>query len=571
MPEPSQAPSAPNAPSIVQPNTQLTVLVIDPNPGIRANLQNMLNALGITRIEYAVNAATAVKQLQRRQPDVILCEYDLGGARGATGGSGEGQDGQQLLEDLRHHKLIPPWAIFIMLTSEGSYERVLGAAELQPTDYVLKPFTAETLNGRIARALARRAALLPAYTAAAQGDLRAAIAVCAQAAKEQPRYALDFARLRAELHTALREHAEAESLYRQVVASHALGWARLGLARALFAQGRAPEAAEHLEQLIADNPRLMAAYDLLARCHEARGETAAAQKTLAGAVAISPHVLRRLRKLGEVALDSGDMETAEKSLRQVVTRSRHSEFRNPEDHVNLVRALVGKGDPVGAGNVIRDLERSLRGTLEAQACKSLSSALLLDATGNAGAAVAELKQTVGALRSGAALSNVLRVGVARSCLAHRLDQEAAEVMIGAMSNADTGAGPDAGPVTPQQAVDVFIQAGRPELADGMGRQLRAQAQILLGVADEKRNMGDVRGAVQTLLEALHMAPGNLQVMIATVGGVLRQIAEMGWDHPLAGLAQEQLENIRTLDPAHPRLAALDGELAACKRKYGISG
>jgi conjugal transfer/entry exclusion protein len=118
---------------------------------------------------------------------------------------------------------------------------------------------------------------------------------------------------------------------------------------------------------------------------------------------------------------------------------------------------------------------------------------------------------------------------------------------------------------------VFIQAGRPELADGMGKQLRAQAQILLGVADEKRNMGDVRGAVQTLLEALHMAPGNLQVMIAVVGGVLRQIAEMGWDHPLAGLAGEQLENIRTLDPAHPRLQALDEEFAAAKRKYGISG
>jgi conjugal transfer/entry exclusion protein len=104
----------------------------------------------------------------------------------------------------------------------------------------------------------------------------------------------------------------------------------------------------------------------------------------------------------------------------------------------------------------------------------------------------------------------------------------------------------------------------------MGKQLRAQAQILLGVADEKRNMGDVRGAVQTLLEALHMAPNNLQVMIAVVGGVLRQIMEMGWDHPLAALSEEQLEHIRALDPAHPRLAALDAEMEAAKRKYGIA-
>jgi len=550
----------PANPAGAQSNAHLTVLVIDPNPGIRANLQNMLNGAGITRIEYAVNASTAVKQLARKQPDIILCEYDLGGSQAGA----EGQDGQQLLEDLRHHKLIPPWAIFIMLTSEGAYDRVVSAAELQPTDYVLKPFTADTLGARIQRALQRRAAMLPAYQLVAQGNPREAIRVCAQAARDQPRYALDFARLRAELHVALKEHAEAETLYRQTLAMKPLDWARLGLARALHAQGRAPDAIERLEELVKDNPRLMSAYDLLARCFEERGDGASAQRTLEDAVAISPHTVRRLRKLGEVALEAGDVEAAEKSFKQVVTRSRYSEFRNPEDHVQLVRALVRKGDGAKAGEVIRDLERSLRGTPSAAACKSLSSALVLEASGNAGAAVAELRSAIGELRAGAALSSNLRVGLARTCLAHQLDEEASEVMLSAMS----GAG---GAVTVQQAINVFVAAGRPDLADGMGKQLRAQAQILLGVADEKRNMGDVRGAVQTLLEALHMAPGNLPVMIAVVGGVLRQIAEMGWDHPLAALAAEQLENIRTLDPAHPRLKALDEEFAGAKRKYGISG
>jgi hypothetical protein len=97
-----------------------------------------------------------------------------------------------------------------------------------------------------------------------------------------------------------------------------------------------------------------------------------------------------------------------------------------------------------------------------------------------------------------------------------MDEEASEVMLTAMNGQDGG-------VTAQQAMNVFVKAGRPDLADGMGKQLRAQAQILLGVADEKRNMGDVRGAVQTLLEALHMAPSNLQVMIR--GG--RSTAGMG--------------------------------------------
>lgn len=540
-------------------NPQLSVLIVDPSPGLRANLQNMLNQSGVTRIESAVNASTAIKALGRKSFDVILCEYELGS--GTT--SSEGQDGQQLLEDLRHHRIVPPWAIFIMLTAEGAYGKVVSAAELTPTDYILKPFTAQVLHERIQKAVARRTALLPVYQLIAQGRAREAIDAAIESARTRPAYALDFARLRAELHTSLKEHELAETVYGDVLAVKPVGWARLGLARAIAAQGRTLDAIPLLEQLVADNPRLMAAYDLLARCQQERGDAALAKKTLEDAVAISPYVVRRLRRLGEVALEAGDADGAEKSFRQVVTRSRYSEFRNPEDHVNLVRALVGKGDPAGASTVIRDLERSLRGTPAADACKAISVALLHDAAGNGAAAVKELRTAVDAVRAGDPLSPNMRVGLAQSCLAHRMDDEASEMMLGALNGGDDA-------LSAQQALNVFVKAGRPDLADGMGRQLRAQAQILLGVADEKRNMGDVRGAVQTLLEALHMAPNNLQVMIAVVGGVLRQVMEMGWDHPLAALAQEQLEHIRALDAAHPRLAALDAEMAAAKRKYGIS-
>ena len=537
----------------------VSVLVIDPNPGIRANLQNMLAQSGITRIEFAVNAATAVKQVARKRYDVILCEYDLGGA----GAGGAGQDGQQLLEDLRHHKLIAPWTIFIMLTAENAADKVVGAAELAPTDYVLKPFTAGMLHERIARALARRAALLPAWQLVAQGHPRAAIQACIDGAAATPRFAFDFARLQAELYASLDEHAAAEGLYRQVLAARPLGWAGLGLARALLAQERIDEAAALLDALVAGNPRLMAAYDLLARCHAMRGEPARAQKTLEEAVAISPHMVRRLRTLGEVALEAGDAGAAEKSYRQVVARSRHSEFRTPEDHLGLVRALVRKGDAAAAGGVIRDMERSLRGAPDTAACAAMATALLHEAGGNQAGAVAQLKHAVDAVRGGGALTRGVRVDLARACLAHRLDQEAAAVLM-------TGLGSGDGGVSARQAASVFEQAGRPDLADGMHKQLRAQARILLGVADEKRNMGDVRGAVQTLTEALNMAPGDLQVTVALAGGILRQVMEMGWDEGLAALCGEQLAHLRRLDPAHPRLQALDAEFLAAKRKYGIA-
>ena len=546
----------------MQENSNLSVLVIDPNPGMRSNLQNMLNASGINKVEYAVNSGTAIRQLTRRAYDIVLCEYDLSN-RGSNS-AGDGQDGQQLLEDLRHHRLISPWSIFIMLTSEAVYGKVIGAAELAPTDYVLKPFTAETLGARIARALARRALFLPTFQLIAQNDMREAIRSAAAAEIAHPRHALEFARLRAELHVNLAEHGEAEEIYRKVLAFKPLGWAGLGLARAQFALGQVDDARDTLQLLIAANPRLMAAYDLLARCHAAAGNHVQAQKILEEAVAISPHMVRRLRKLGEVALEAGDAAAAEKSFKQVVTKARYSEFRDPEDHVRLVKALVKRGDVLGAAGVVRELERSMKASPELDACVAVAHAAVHDAAGNRAGALADLQTAVGAVRNSSGLSTGLKLGLVRACLDHRFDKGAQDVMLAVVNDQTSG-------ISSQDALDLFLDAGRRDLVDGVQQQLRAQAQILLGVADEKRNMGDVRGAVQTLLEALHMAPSNLQVVIAVAGGVLRQINELGWDHPLGELCLAQLEKIRAIDAQHPRLAPLEAEYGAMRRKYGITG
>jgi DNA-binding NtrC family response regulator len=127
--------------------SNLSVLIVDPNQSMRASVHNMLTQVNITKVDHAVSAATAIRALSTRSYDVILCEYDLG-----TSADGAGQDGQQLLEDLRHHKVISPWSIFVMLTSEGVYGKVVSAAELLPTDYILKPFTVDVLSQRIGRA-----------------------------------------------------------------------------------------------------------------------------------------------------------------------------------------------------------------------------------------------------------------------------------------------------------------------------------------------------------------------------------------------------------------------------------
>jgi DNA-binding response OmpR family regulator len=421
----------------------LSVLLVDPSQSMRSNLRNMLGQAGITSIDDAVSAGTAIRQINKKSYDVVLCEYDLG----------SGQDGQQLLEDLRHHKLIQPWTIFIMLTSEGVYSKVIGAAELTPTDYVLKPFTVDALLQRMRKAVDRRDMFQRAYQMIELGNLQKAIAECVAGEEKNPRYATDFARLRAELLAQQGELAQAEQVYQLILMTKPVAWAHLGLARCQFGLQKFVEAQATLQELLNQNSQYMAAYDLLARTHEALGQQEAAKKILEDAVAISPHMVHRLRHLGDVAYETGDVTAAEKAFKQVVAKAKYSEFRDPEDHVKLVKTLVRKGDANQASGVIRDMERSLRGGSNVDACRAIAAGMLQEMTGNITAAATELTNAVNAVAGSRGLSTGLKIGLVHSCLNIKLDQQASDLMLNLMNDTESG-------VSMDDAVQVF-EKGRP--------------------------------------------------------------------------------------------------------------
>ncbi|RZT10562.1 Tetratricopeptide repeat-containing protein [Duganella sp. CF402] len=531
----------------------LSVLLVDPSQSMRANLRNMLGQAGITSIDDAVSAGTAIRQINKKSYDVVLCEYDLG----------SGQDGQQLLEDLRLHKLIQPWTIFIMLTSEGVYSKVIGAAELTPTDYVLKPFTVDALLQRMRRAVERRDVFQRAYQMVELGNLQKAIAECVTGEEKNPRYATDFIRLRAELLTQQGELAQAEQAYQLILMTKPVAWAHLGLARSQFGLQKYVEAQATLQELLNQNSQYMAAYDLLARTHEALGQQEAAKKILEDAVAISPHMVHRLRHLGDVAYETGDVTAAEKAFKQVVAKAKYSEFRDPEDHVKLVKTLVRKGDANQASGVIRDMERSLRGGTNVDACRAIAAGMLQEMTGNITAAAAELTNAVNAVAGSRGLSTGLKIGLVHSCLNIKLDQQASDLMLNLMNDTESG-------VSMDDAVQVFEKAGRHDLAQGMGEQIKIQVDELIAHAEEQRTQGDLRAAVDTLNAGLRKAPGNLALLPAAASAMLKQLDDLGWEAPLAEQCQFLLDRMRRLDPNHPSLENLLAQYQHTQRKYGIS-
>jgi DNA-binding NarL/FixJ family response regulator/Tfp pilus assembly protein PilF len=528
----------------------LNALIIEPHAGMRSTIHNMLNMCGLSKIDHVGSSNQAVKHLGLKQYDLILCEYALEG----------GQDGQQLLEDVRHHKLMPLSTMFFMVTAEGDYGKVVSAAELGPTDYVLKPFTADRLLERIARGLERRNALLPVYDLMEAGSQREAIAACLDGEERHPRYLVDFMRLRAELHMFLGEPHEAEPLYRQLVETKAIAWARLGLAKTLFLRERYDEAREMLEDLVDANKNFVDAYDWLARTHEAAGALDAAQAVLTEAVTVSPHAVRRLRKLGETALEAGDHDTAEKILKQVVSKAKYSEFKDPQDHVRLVQTLVRKGDPVQAAAVIRDLDKSMAFQKHTPLCSAIASSLVHEYTGNEARLAESLAAALAASQDAPDLRPEIKLELARTCIENGMEEGAAEIVRDVMRNAQNGA-------AVARAMAVFENAGQAETAQKLAMESRQQVVDLVATGAAKAKSGDYKGAVVLMQEAATKLPDNPQVVFNAALAILKCLDHEGWDERLGQQALAYIAGVRRLDPVNPKLPALAGLHHQILKKY----
>ncbi|MDY7539387.1 tetratricopeptide repeat protein [Undibacterium sp. 5I1] len=531
---------------------EIRALLIEPHAGMRVSLHNMLNLCGITKIEHALTAGTAIRTIQSKVFDLILCEYDLG----------VGQDGQQLLEDVRHHKLTPLSTIFIMVTAERAYAKVVSAAELAPSDYLLKPFTADMLLERVIKAIEKRKAFVEIFALMEQGALVEAITACHHGERDYPKYVVDFMRWRAELHVVLGEAAEAEALYTALFEMKAVAWAKLGLAKTLFMQGRFEEAEDILKTLVAENNKYMDAYDWLAKTHEAIGELPEAQTVLETAIEVSPHAVRRLRRLGEIALETGDIETAEATFKKVVAKAKFSEFRDPEDHVKLVDALVKKGDNEQAKSVIRDMEKNMVGLKKTAACRAISTAKIHAATGDArlgdelGAAVAASRENIG-------LSTNLKLGLAKSCLENDQEGEATEVILDVMRNATNQK-------MMTRAIGVFESVGKGHLAKELAQQSQKEVMDLVAQGVQKAKQGDFRGSVELLTTAARKSPDNPQVVMNAALAALKCLENLGWDNQIGEQAKHLIESARRLDPMNPRLKAIQGLYDELQKKYGIT-
>lgn len=310
--------------------SKLSVLIVDDFNSFRLALGKMLYEFGFRDIDSAASGVEAFNHCKKLNYDLILCDYNLGA----------GKNGQQLLEDLRQHKLLKKQDIFILLSAETSRNVVMSANDYLPDAYLTKPITNKTIEQRLKRLLNRRREMLPILSLLQAGKIEAAIEPLKKKIADNSRYSMDCQKLLAELYLGLSQFAEAEKIYRSVLEMRPLNWAQVGLSQVRLASGDPQTAVKWLRDIIKANPSYMKAYDVLTQALTEIEDPEGVQDNLQKAVEISPLSLGRQTQLAETALANGDVEVAAKAYRKVIKHGANSRHDVPENYVNYGKSVA---------------------------------------------------------------------------------------------------------------------------------------------------------------------------------------------------------------------------------------
>jgi two-component system chemotaxis response regulator CheY len=126
----------------------MKILLVDDSRTIRNIQKNVLAQLGYSDVVEAADGIEALAQIAAHNPDLLLIDWNM-----------PNMDGITLVRKIREtDKKIP----LIMCTTEAEKTRVLEAIKSGVNNYVVKPFTGETLAEKITATLAKTSAAAPA-------------------------------------------------------------------------------------------------------------------------------------------------------------------------------------------------------------------------------------------------------------------------------------------------------------------------------------------------------------------------------------------------------------------------
>jgi len=524
------------------------VLVVDDLDGMRSQMRMTLSSSGFAKVHVVSNIKEALGFLAENHYDVILCDYSLG----------DSTDGQQFLEYLRTNDLIKRNTIFVMITAEQSYEKVVAASECAPDDYVLKPFTAAQFNTRLEKLLVKQEYFSAIDKAADKKNWAGVIAECDKLLPARDKHFFDLCKIKGATLIRDKQAQQAADFYREILALRPIVWAKLGLARALAMLDNKVEAEQLAREILAEAPQFMAAYDFLGKLMSDSGDNKAALDVLQKARGIAPGTMSRIRVLSTLAMTTGQPELAEKVMRETLKKHKYSPVRQANDYAVLSKALVNQGKTGDALTVVQDGKKSFSDK-HSNVVLSSSESIVHRASGNDELAQAALEQAMSAGDIGSMPADAV-VAMADACFALGKNDEAAELLRHAVQNHpedDTIKG---------KVQAVLISSGKDASEATAIIDASSQEVILLnneGV--RKAQEGQLSEAIDMLCEAANRLPNNLQILGNAALVLALDLTRNGQNPGKLANCLSYRESLIKQSPSHPKLEQIDGTLKQLKK------
>jgi two-component system chemotaxis response regulator CheY len=118
-------------------DTSMSVLVVDDYNTMIRIIRNLLKQLGFENIDDASDGSAALNKMRGKKYGLVISDWNM-----------EPMTGYDLLKQVRSDPELSSTP-FIMVTAESKTENVIAAKKAGVSNYIVKPFNAQTLKSKI--------------------------------------------------------------------------------------------------------------------------------------------------------------------------------------------------------------------------------------------------------------------------------------------------------------------------------------------------------------------------------------------------------------------------------------
>ncbi len=115
----------------------MPILIVDDYKTMLRIVNNLLKQIGFDNVDEATDGSVALSKMRNKRYGLVISDWNM-----------EPMTGFELLKEVRADSGLKETP-FIMVTAESKTDNVIAAKKAGVNNYIVKPFNAETLKGKL--------------------------------------------------------------------------------------------------------------------------------------------------------------------------------------------------------------------------------------------------------------------------------------------------------------------------------------------------------------------------------------------------------------------------------------